>query len=160
MPGKGYEIQRLQAQHREIIRLKTIGLTGKEISDQMGVTEATVSNTINSTVAQKRMEELQDGRDDSFMEAKERLEELLPQAIETLKLALDEDTEETSLMQKVKVAGEVLDRVGPSKTSRVESKTDLGAVTLELLSDVKELALRRQLSREAAIDVTPQVEAL
>ena len=73
-----FEVQEIQANHREMIRLKMRGLTNIEIASVLDCTPQCVSDALNSTIVRKHMEELQLRRDSAAVAVQDELAELGP----------------------------------------------------------------------------------
>lgn len=146
---KPYEVLTLQDNHREIIRLAAIGMKKAAIAKELGITAQTVSNVLNSSIVQQHLNTLHAQRDDKFAETVRDLEELLPSAVEAYSDVLNKKVN-TTPMQRIKAAGEVLDRVGPSKTSKVEHSGTTTRLTLRDLQEIKSRAERRVIEADVS----------
>lgn len=116
--GYGYELKKLRSRHHQIIRLKASGkFKNKEIAEIVNVTPQTVSNTLNSELAQRKMAQLQDDIDDQFMDLMAELRKLAEVGVEEIRDALLNET--VSKEERLDLAQDLLDRTGYGKTSNL-----------------------------------------
>lgn len=123
---KTYEVKNLWQLHHEIINLSLQGMKNTEIAEALGCTPATVSNTLNSTLAKEKMDTLRATRDMDAVFYQQNLAELSRKAIELYNEVLS--TEETDspapLHHKLNVANTVLlELAGLGAPKKVDIKT-------------------------------------
>lgn len=104
-----YEPQKLNARHREIIRLHTLGYKGTEIAQVVGCTPQLVYMTVNSPLGQSFLSEIEDARDSSVQDVRERLQEMSPLAAEVMLDVLNNGKRESN---KLKAAIKTLEMTG------------------------------------------------
>lgn len=97
---KTYNIKQLWQRNHEILRLALIIPKHKEIARLLGITEATVSNTLNSELGRKKLSLLRQKRDDETYDVLEEVAKLLPKAIETYENILNGDPGTTKMMKE------------------------------------------------------------
>lgn len=144
-----YEAQELASSHREILRLKVLGLSNLEVAEQLGVTPQTVCNVHRSSLGRQHIESLQTGRDNSVVQIREELEEMLPLALAAYEEVLAKKVD-TSPMQRIKVASEVMDRTGYGRIQKVVTANAANFATTEDIEQIKATAM----ARIKALDVT------
>lgn len=103
-----YEPQKLNARHREMIRLHALGYKGVQIANILGITPQNVYDTLNSPLAQSFLQEIEDARNGSVQDVRERLQEMSPIAAETMLDLLNSDSERN----RFKAAKTVLEMTG------------------------------------------------
>jgi len=97
---KSYDIKQLWQRSHEILRLALIVPKHKEIARILGISEATVSNTLNSELGRKKLSKMRMARDDETVDVAKRVAELLPKAIDTYEKILDGDPTITRMMKE------------------------------------------------------------
>jgi hypothetical protein len=104
-----YEPQKLNATHREILRLVSLGYKGTMISKMLGCTPQTVYNIKNSPLGQALLDEIQEARTGSVKDVQKRLQEASPLAAEIVVDIMQEGKKESN---KLKSALKVLEMTG------------------------------------------------
>ena len=169
MVGRGnkgeehYEVQTLQARHREILRLKMLGEDNKTIASRLGISTVNVSQVLNSQVAVNHMEKLQGIRDEQAVDMNERLVELSTEALafhEKILRGEGEEGKRASISLRSKVAGEIMDRAGFGKTSNVNIKSQNMHVTADDLDEIKKRAEERKRLRVESESVVKPSQVL
>jgi len=105
---KSYQIKNLWEHSHRILRLAAMGLDGETIAAMVGVGTATVSNTINSRLGQRKLLMLRDAADAETIDIMTEVKKLAPKALKVLEELLDAEKDEI----KFKAAADVLDRGG------------------------------------------------
>jgi len=105
-----YQIQHLWEQHHRMLRLALLGLNYKDIATELGVTPVTVSNTINSAIGQKLLQEMRGAVNKETIDTASRLREMNAQAIDVLEDILKDADKPIAL--RAKVAMDNLSRTG------------------------------------------------
>lgn len=82
--GVSYEPAKLNARHREIIRLAALGYKHVQIASILGISPVTVGYIIRSPLGQQFLREIGEARTDSVKDVQNRLNELSPLAVETV----------------------------------------------------------------------------
>jgi len=120
-----YEIQHLQARHREILRRLVLGEAHQDIASDLGITRAVVTYTQNSQLGREQLEALSDGRDETVKTINGRIREMQPKALDILKGALDGrvptiEGANINVATQVKVAQDILGRGGHVAPTRMQ----------------------------------------
>ena len=110
-----HDLQRLQNTHKRILELYLEGLRVKDIAEEVGMTEKSISRIINAPLFQdlaaKKREEreraIEEASKHTLLSARERLEEGADEAARVLVTLLKSDSDE----MKRKAANDVLSRV-------------------------------------------------
>ena len=97
---KTYDVKQLWQRSHEILRLALMIPKHKEIARILGVSEATVSNTLNSELGRKKLSKMRLARDNETVDVAKRVAELLPKAIDTYEKILDGDPTITKMMKE------------------------------------------------------------
>lgn len=140
-----HQLQALKGRHREIIRMHYLGLSRKDIALHFGMSEAAITNILQSDLAKEHLSFLQENTDADCIDARRRLEHLQHSAIDIYEKVLNGDIIEASVSQKMRAAAEVLDRGGLPRLTRTETRSE-GAYLLrvgveELMSRGRELGI-------------------
>lgn len=151
-----YQIQTIQFNHREILRLRALGMTNKEIAARLGLSQQSISIVANSDLGNTKLKQLSDARDVEVMEVRKQIRELAPLAIETLRAAME--GEDVPHHVRVAAAKDSLDRGGFAAPKQVQ--VTHGHFTPE---DIEGM-LNRAVEAGAIVDVEleqsePEVEA-
>jgi len=122
VPGerKTYDIKQLWQRNHEILQLALTIPKHKEIARLLGITEATVSNTLNSELGRKKLSQLRQRRDEDSIDVLKEVGKLLPKAIETYNKILD--GENISKLQKETADTLTMDIGGYRAPTRTEVK--------------------------------------
>lgn len=114
-PSQPYTPDKLNARHREIIRLHCLGYKGTEIANMLGCTPQTVYNIVNSPLGLDLISQIQEARTGSVKDVHNRLQEMSPLAAEvTLDLMNDAESETVRL----RAAEKVLEMTGHKATDK------------------------------------------
>lgn len=109
--NRKYQIQSLQERHREILRMLSLGQSAKDISQSLGITTAVVHYVKNSHLGKRELSLMQGARNGSAIDISNQIQELAPEALETLEMLM-RDEEESPDTLRAKIAMDVLDRAG------------------------------------------------
>jgi len=113
------QLTRIHDRHREIARLVALGMTDKEISEQVGVKPEWVGTVRNTDVVAEHLQSLREERDEKLLAARTAMEDAAAEVAEFLRdTALDTDLHPKYRLQ---AAESILDRVGLGKSSKTES---------------------------------------
>lgn len=151
---KTYQVKQLWDRQNEILRLAVLGMKQTEIAKKMGVTPATISNTLGSELAQEKLAIMVAERDATTVDLARQIKEIAPQALEIIKDAM-EDNGKLCPRDRVKVAQDVLDRAGYSPVQMVMSANMNIHLTTEDLAELKRRAVSGARMNGVCKDVTP-----
>ena len=115
--NRKYQIKQLWSRHEEINRRLLLGQKSKDIANDLNISEATVSYTKNSKLAQKELGIMKAARDANSVDVAQQIQEIAPQALEILEEIMQGDETQQSL--KAKVATDLLDRAGYTPPKKV-----------------------------------------
>lgn len=124
-----FEPQRLWNAHQEIIRMAALGMKHVEIAQALGITAATVSNTLNCRLGEQQMALVQAGRNSKTMDVVEEMKKLVPQAVEVYKTILAK--EDADLSVRMKAADQVLARAGFPTPKQIDINSTVRHLTPE-----------------------------
>ena len=115
---KTHDIKQLWQRSHEILRLALVMPKHKEIARVLGITEATVSNTLNSELGRKKLSKMRLARDGETIDVAKRVAELLPKAVDTYEKILNGDPTVTKLMKETAdtVSMDIAGYRAPTKT--------------------------------------------
>lgn len=133
------QLRQLRDKHRKIIRLNFQGLSNKEVAAAVGCSEVNVSQILNSVLAKELGRVMQDEADFALIEARQEMALAAPKAVAEYIRLLEEDPTTGSLtpMQRVSVAGSLLDRVGLGKETKITSHNTTRYLTAEDLEHLR-----------------------
>lgn len=135
-----FTVQQVWERHKEIARLRAIGLDGKEIASNLGISEACVSYTLNSPLVQHQINLIQAGRDSDAVDVLEQMKALAPKAAALMDQVMDNIGEPTAL--RLRAAQQVMEYVLPKRT-QVE-----GIHAVLSMDDIAEIKQRARQMRE------------
>jgi DNA-binding CsgD family transcriptional regulator len=133
--NRRFEIQEMWERHHQICRLAVLGLKQKAIAEALGITEQTVSNTLNSTIVKRHLNVLRDTADLAAVDVAAEIRALAPLATRRLKEVLENDDADTKV--QVGVAQDILDRAGHSAIRKVQSENLHAHLSLEEIEEIK-----------------------
>lgn len=139
-PGrKSYDVKRLWQHNHEIINLSVLGLKNSQIASLLGVTEMTVSNTLNSTLGKEKVSLMRGARDAETFDAAKKIQVLAQKALMLYEQILDSEGEDSApLGMKVNVSKHVVkDLSGLAVPTRIEGRFTHAHLTLEEIEELK-----------------------
>lgn len=151
----GYSLKKLQAKHREMLRLLALGIEPADVAKALGVSYQTVLNVKNSELGQIHLEVLNGQRDAEITYARKKIESLAPIATEVLEEVLIGEKGDDKL--QVAVAEGVLAKVGLGNISRTQAQNVNVNLDRKTLDDIIQEAkkereeARRRAEREAQV---------
>ena len=147
LQGKGKQIQKLRAVHREVLRLNSLGMRYKEIAERVGLHPAYITTIINSAPALAQTEVMQAEYDADTRAVKDVVNRGAILGVQYLEKIVDPESDESRMAApalKVKVAQDFLDREGSApRIARADGKQLHVHATTEDLRRIKELAKGR-----------------
>lgn len=153
LPGerKTYDIKQLWQRNHEILRLALIGMDGVDIARVLGITAATVSNTINSELGRKKLSYLREKRDEDIIDVAVEVTRMLPKALKTYEKVLD--GEEVSKLQKETADTLVMDIGGHRAPTKIQSESAHLYLTPEDIKEFKERGIAAAKASGMVVDV-------
>ena len=155
--NRKYQIQNIWDTHREIARLAVTGMKHKEIADVLGVTPATVSNTLNSSSMREKLDSQRAARDASCEDVAARIKELSKIAVEIMNEMMFADKDDV----KLRAAKDILDRAGYTPVQTIRTENMHAYFTADEIAEIKqrgrELGLVVKQQQQDVIDVPVEV---
>ena len=146
---KSPDIKALWQRSHEIINLAARGFKHVEIAEILNITPATVSNTLNSELGEKKLSEIRLDRDEETKKVSEKIRVLTNKAIDVYHEIFDNEGGEATIKDRKGAADTVvLELSGLRVPTRVDSRHVSTVLTVEELDAFK-------LRGNKAIDVTP-----
>lgn len=136
--GRKYQIQHMWDLHHEICRLALLGMKHVEIAESLGVTPATVGNTLGSELVKKQMMIMRGARDASSVDVAKRIQEMLPEALEVLDTILKNENASASVRSNI--AQDLLDRGGHGAPKVIETRGFMAHLSGEDIERIKQRA--------------------
>jgi len=146
-PSGGYELKKLRERHQIILRLAALGLTNKEIAQQLGVTEAMVGYTVNSELGQQKLAVLRGQAELSTIDILGMYEESAPIMVDLLEQIALSPAEKTA--DRIRAAENILGGAGYGKRERIDIHHH--GVTDDEIEEAKRRAIQK--GRSAGIVV-------
>ena len=153
-----YQIKQLWERQHEILRRVLLGQKQVDIARDMRISPVTVSNTLNSELAQEKLTVMMAERDASTIDLSRQIKEIAPKALEIIKDALNSNTL-LGAKDRVKVAQDMLDRAGYSPVQLSMSANMNVHLTRDDLSELKARAVQAARRSGVMKDVTPTSES-
>lgn len=151
-----YDIKQLWQRSHEIISMALLGHKQKDIAEVLGVTAATVSNTLNGPLGKEKLDDMREDRDENAKKVARRIDELTDKAMKVYDDIFDSDT--ASLKLKMDAANTVaLELAGHRAPTKIDSRHISTTATLQELEEFKERG--RQAQIESGLTITiPEAE--
>lgn len=153
-----WDIKQLWQRNHEIVNLAARGFKHVQIAEILGITPATVSNTLNSELGMRKLSEIRKFRDDEAKVVSEKIRVLTNKALQVYHEIFDDDSGEVSLKDKKAAADTVvLELSGLRAPTRIQSQSQSMSYTLsrEDLEEFKKRGLNAMKEAGHTIDVDP-----
>ena len=152
--GRTYQIQHLWQRHHRMKQLHLMGMSNRDIAAELGVTEVTVGNVLNSELMRREIEIASGSLDKEAVDVAARLQKLCEAAAAQLEQTLA--AEGTPAGLKTKISLEVLKGRG-FLTTNIKGTLDVNHFTGDEIEKIKENARQAALrDGNLVVDVTPQ----
>ncbi len=140
LPGRRrkYQIQELQAVHKEICRRTTLGQKGVEIAEDLGISPVVVSYVKNSDLGHDKLDQLEEARDADTVSVAKHIKSLAPLALGVIEAMLRDPN--CMSQTKLRAAQDLLDRGGHAAVTKIQSTNLSVNVTAEALAEIKQRA--------------------
>lgn len=146
---RNYSITKLRDRHKEIIRLLSLGMENKEISEMLGVTPQNISDVRNSPLAQKELSIMQAQRDAESLDIAIQIKNTAPAAFKILETMINRENEylaenkdERPSVLAISTAKDVLDRAGHSAVKKQFNMNASSKLTPEDIERMKQDAFK------------------
>lgn len=155
---KTYDIKQLWQRNHEIINLVARGLDHNVVAEILGVTPATVGNTVNSELGKRKLSEIRLSRDEETKKVSEKIREITNRALDTYNNLFDQNND-LSTKDKGNFALEFLKEMsGHRAPTKVQAHSVHTTLTAEELTDFKQRGLKAAQESGLIIDVEPKDE--
>lgn len=134
-PSEPYMPQKLNARHREIIRLHALGYKGTEIAKMIGCTPQSVYNITNSPLGVNLLEEIREARTGSVKDVHDRMQEMSPLAAEIMLDIMNDGEKESN---RLRAAEKILEMTGHKAVDKHEHLH--AHLTAEEIANLKQTA--------------------
>jgi DNA-binding NarL/FixJ family response regulator len=134
---RSQDIQQLWQRSHEILRYVLLGMDNNTVAKLVGVTPATVSNTINSSLGQKKLSELRVVRDAKTIDVAEEVCKLHEKAVRVYADILEGKGEPSKALQKATADTVIMDISGHRAPTKVDARHLNIQLTPEELEDLK-----------------------
>lgn len=157
-PGrKTHDIKALWQLSHEIVNLAAQGLKQVDIAKVLGVTQQTVSNTLNSELGMKKLSGLRGEKDKKAEETTREIEELTTKAIKTYNEIFDNNGDIAPIGLRKKTADTVmLELSGYRVPVKIQSASLHASATLEEIEEFKERGIKA--ARESGMIIEVESE--
>lgn len=155
-----YQLRKLHSVHREVIRLRALGMIQEDIARELGVTQAFVGITLNSELGRIAMNDLQEKLDARTIDVGAALQENAKHAEDFLGRVVrgDGSIEGVSPALRARVCMDQLDRSGFGKITKNVTLDLGGALTTEEIMEIKRMG-REMIPSAVVLDDTPGMAA-
>lgn len=158
VPRRKYDIKNIWERQGEMIRRTALGLSNKEVADEIGCSAQTVSNVRNSPLGRAKLAELTARLDEETLDIQKRIQQFAPQALEVLENIIEGRYEEASLNLRAKVASDHLARAGHGTIQKSSSISTV--LTADEISRIKARSSRAQAEMFGEKNVTPSENSI
>jgi len=146
---KSYDVKGLWQRHHEIVNLAVRGFSQVDIAKIVGCCPATVSNTLNGELGEKKLSELREKRDDEAKVVAENIRVLTDKALTTYHEILDNEGGEATAKERIDVSNTVVLELSGLKVASKHVGITLSA------DEIEQFKVRGRLAAQE-IDVTPE----
>lgn len=119
-PASVYEPQKLNERHREVLRMKAAGATNRDIALALGISEVSVGYITRSEIGSEELNALSEAADVQAVEAIKIIKDAAPKAAQYLVDVATGTIPAANVAQRMNASGQILDRAGLPKVTRVE----------------------------------------
>jgi len=138
---RAYQLKDLNNSHHEIIRLSLLGFKPKQISELLGVTEATVCNATNGSKGRMQLAILRGVRDAATLDIAKDIQDFAAEAWDIAKDLIRDPNQPSAL--RLKYAFETIGIAGHVKPQRVQVQGAVAHLTGDEVIAIKERAKQR-----------------
>lgn len=136
-----WDIKRLWQRSHEIIRLALTGMSQVDIAKVLNICPGSVSNTLNSPIAQEKLSKMRKELDTNTINVSLEVSRLAEKAIATYDEILDNET--VSLKLKKETADTILmDLGGHRSPTKIDSRQFSMTATLEEIEEFKQRGIK------------------
>ena len=157
---KTYDIKAMWQLSHEIVNLSAQGVKQVDIARVLGVSTQTVSNTLNSELAMKKLSKLRGARDEKAEEVSKEIEDLTDEAIKIYHEIFKNEGGIAPIGLRKKTADTVmLELSGLRVPTKVQSASLHASATLEEIEEFKERGIKAARESGMVIDVESEKSA-
>jgi predicted transcriptional regulator len=152
--GRVVDIKRFYSRQHEIIQLDSLGYKGSEIAKMLGITPATVSNTLNSTLGITAKSDVRKTRDEEYEELRDDVMELTRKSLKVYHEIFDDrDKNVSQLLKKGTADTVVLELSGLRVPTKVDSRSVHYNATKEEIEEFKKRGMEAAKASGRIIEV-------
>jgi predicted transcriptional regulator len=133
---KSYDIKQLWQRSHEILGMALTGMKGTEIAQILNISEATVSNTLNSSLGRQKLSSMRQDKDQEYKKINERVLELTHKALNVYEEIFNSPSPDLEL-KKSTADTIALDIAGMRAPVKTETKSLHAHATLDEIEDFK-----------------------
>ncbi len=154
---KTYEIKQMWQRTHEIVNLAAQGFKQVDITRILNIDPQTVSNTLNSQLGEEKLAVIRKSRDEEAKVVSEKIRVLTDKAIATYHEIFDDDSGNTSLMNKKEVADTVLlELSGLRVPTRIQSHSAHSFLTPIELEEFKKRGVDAARESGMIVEIPPE----
>jgi transcriptional regulator with XRE-family HTH domain len=135
--ARKYQIMELWDRHHAILRLLALGMTPKQVAEELGCTTATVGNVQHGELGKRQLSLLRSAADNEAINIMEDIKKLAPVAVARLEEILVDKNSDAKLVASV--AHDILDRAGHAAPKIIQGQFTHAHLTKD---DIEELKAR------------------
>ena len=137
---KVHDIKQLWQRSHEIIGLALRGIKQKKIAEMLNISEACVSNTLNSELGQEKLSELRKSRDEEFVKVATEVDRLAKKCMDVYEEILDSPNATLSL-KKETADTLIMDIGGHRAPTKIDTRSTNLTASLEEIEEFKKLGI-------------------
>lgn len=147
------DIKQLWQRSHEIVNLAAQGFKNVDIAEILGISPATVSNTLNSELGQKKLADVRQSRDIEAKKTNEKIRVLTAKALQVYHEIFDNESGEATIRDRKDVADTVvLELSGLRAPTKIQTLSTV--LTADEIKEFKERGLRAVKETGEVIDIT------
>ena len=149
-----FDPQALHQLSHEILNLKSSGMKGRQIAKALGISEGTVSKTVNSDLGAEKLRIIRGASDHQLVKVTDRVAKMTDKALDVLEEILDDEAGIASQSLRRQAARDVLiDLGGHAAPKKVDIRKTSAMITPEFLDELKKQGQLAAQEVDAVIDV-------
>lgn len=135
---RSFELKNLWEKNHEILNLASLGYSAEAVAETLGVTKATVSNTVNCPLGREKLQTLRAIRDKGVVDIAKEVAERVPRCLDVVDDILDNANYNTK-MRAVELV--LLELGGYAAPKKIEGKFSHGIFTPQDLLEIRKRSL-------------------
>lgn len=147
-----YQPDKLHDRTREMIRMRVMGLTYRDIGNVVGLSYQSVQNTLQFPSSREEITRLRAALDEEAVDITKAIQDSLPEAVDIIVGVFNKDSD-APLPLKMRAAESMLDRAGYGKIQKIQGKIAHGHIGVIGIEAIKKRAREIGVSSGNIIDL-------